>query len=255
MGKNRIWIIVLLLTLGMLFLYGCSNQANKGNSNKDISLSGDPLKVLSDAIKNLQQLTNFQAKKTLTVKINGKETSVNITDFDTNTSNLFSISSVYIKDSEQKISFKRVHLKNVQYEFDPDSGKWETIDKDNNGFNFTYSYYILNRNLVLGLVNDIYSVKNNKFGEFVMNLQKVGTEMLNNHKVVVYEYKYNSSDDSRIIDRKGKIYIGIINGKTYPLEIYDDRIVKFRKSGTTVENITQIVITNIGNATPIAFKQ
>ncbi|MCD6427396.1 MAG: hypothetical protein J7L03_04820, partial [Caldisericaceae bacterium] len=79
MGKNKIRVIVLLLIFGILFLYGCSSQAKKSNSSEDITLSGDPLKVLSDAVKNLQQLTNFQAKKTLTVKINGKETSVNVT--------------------------------------------------------------------------------------------------------------------------------------------------------------------------------
>ncbi len=255
MGKNKIRVIVLLLIFGILFLYGCSGQAKKSNSSKDITLSGDPLKVLSDAVKNLQQLTNFQAKKTLTVKINGKETSVNVTDFDTNTSSLFSISSVYIKNGKQDVRFKRVHLKNIQYEFDPKLGRWKTIDKGSNGFNFTYGYYTLNRNLAIGFINDIYSVKDNKFGEFVTNLKEDGTSTINNHRVTIYKYTYSSSDSKRTVNRNGKIYIGIVNGKSYPLEVYDDKVVKFKKSGTVVENITQIVITNIGKADPIAFKQ
>ncbi len=253
---RKILTVLLILVLSAVF-FGCGKaNPNSGNSaNSGPQIKGDPLTVISTAVKNLKQSTNFKAKKTLTVKINGQQTRVRVTDLITNSSSLFSVNAVEMSNGNQRTVFKRVHLKNVQYEYDPNSGEWKTIDKEKRGFNFTYDYYEINRNLALDLIQEIYSPSENKFGKFVKNVVKKGTKVINGIKTVEYDYSYSFEDKRRIGTENGKIFIGEVNGKLYPIEVIDDYNVKLKNNGTRVENITQVVISDIGNAPHIAMEQ
>ncbi len=259
MRFKTVLLITVTILITMTVSFGCGNTTSINNSengtSNNLHISGDPLAVLSRAIENLKQSTDFEAQKTFTVKINGKETSVRIWHFITNSSNLFSLSAVEIRNGQQNVLFKRVHLKNVQYESDSNSSTWKPIGKEQKSFYFTYDYYTLNRNLVLDLLNDIYSPATKHFGDFVEDLKKTGTKQINGINTIEYTYSYKTSDDKRDITRNGKIYIGEVNGKVYPIEVFDDKIVKFKSNGTTVENITQIIIKNIGNAPKIAISK
>ncbi len=250
-------ILIVFVVLVLIYLSGCglTNQNTANVYNRKVSISGNPLSVLAESIENLRQSTNFEARKTFVVKINSKQTSMEVWDFITNSSNLFSISEARVENNEQKIVFKRIHLKNVQYETNSNFSGWKTVYKSQKSFYFTYDYYILNRNLVLGLLNDFYSVKTKKFSDLVKNLKKTGYKKIGNLNTIEYMYNYKFFDNKRIVSHSGKIYIAKINGKVYPVSIYDDKVVKFKSNGTVVENITQIEIMNIGNAKPIALTQ
>ena len=253
MGKKFAVLIVISLFI-VVVLFGCS-PANKNNSSSNNSLSGDAHVILAKAAYNLKQSTNFEATKTLTVKINDKETSTTVYQFITNTSSIYFVSAVEMRYGNQREIFKRLHLKDVQYEYAPNSSKVTLISKDKNPQNFTYSYYRLNRNLVMDLMNTIYSPDSKKFADFVSNLKKSGKQQLLGFDTTVLTYSYKGEDSKRNIERQGKIYIAEISGKLYPIEIYDDRIVTFKSNKTKVENITQLVIKNIGHAKNLAESQ
>jgi len=254
MGKKFAVLFVISLFV-VVVLFGCS-PANKNNSStSNNSLSGDAHVILAKAAYNLQQSTNFEATKTLTVKINDKETSTTVYQFITNTSSIYFVSAVEMRNGNQREIFKRLHLKDVQYEYAPNSSKVTLISKDKNPQNFTYSYYRLNRNLVMDLMNTIYSPDSKKFADFVSNLKKSGKQQLLGFDTTVLTYSYKGEDSKRNIERQGKIYIAEISGKLYPIEIYDDRIVTFKSNKTKVENITQLVIKNIGHAKNLAESQ
>ncbi len=254
---NKKFVILFVITALMLgVLSGCST-ANKNNSssNSNTVLSGDAHTILAKAAYNLKQSTNFEATKTLTVKINDKETSTKVYQLITNTSSIYFVSGVEMRNGNQKEIFKRLHLKNVQYEYAPNSSKFDLISKDKSPQNFTYSYYQLNRNLVMDLMNTIYSPDSKKFADFVSDLKKDGKQQLLGFDTTVLTYSYKGEDSKRTIERNGKIYIAVVNGKLYPIEIYDDRVVTFKSNKTKVENITQLVIKNIGHAKNLAESQ
>ncbi len=254
---NKKFVIMFIVTVFILgVLSGCS-PANTDHSSSvsNSALSGDAHTILAKAAYNLQQSTNFEATKTLTVKINGKETSTTVYQFITNTSSIYFVSGVEMRNGNQKEIFKRLHLKNVQYEYAPNSSEFKLISKDKNPQNFTYSYYRLNRSLVMDLMNTIYSPGSKKFGDFVSNLKKDGKQQLLGFDTTVLVYSYKGEDPKRIIERNGKIYIAIVNGKLYPIEVYDDRVVTFKSNKTKVENITQLVIKNIGHAKNLTESQ
>ena len=255
---NKKLVVLFVITALMLgVLSGCST-VNKNNSSSSASngvLSGDAHTILAKAAYNLKQSTNFEATKTLTVKINDKETSTTVYQFITNTSSIYFVSGVEMRNGNQREIFKRLHLKNVQYEYAPDSSKVTLISKDKNPQNFTYSYYQLNRNLVMDLMNTIYSTDSKKFADFISDLKKDGKQQLLGFDTTVLTYSYKGEDSKRTIERNGKIYIAVINGKLYPIEIYDDRVVTFKSNKTKVENITQLVIKNIGHAKNLAESQ
>ncbi len=255
MNKKFVTMFVaMVFILGVLSGCSPSNSSNSSSASNS-ALSGDAHTILAKAAYNLQQSTNFEATKTLTVKINGKETSTTVYQFITNTSSIYFVSGVEMRNGNQKEIFKRLHLKNVQYEYTPNSSEFKLISKDKNPQNFTYSYYRLNRNLVMDLINTIYSPDSKKFGDFVSNLKKDGKQQLLGFNTTILVYSYKGEDPKRIIERSGKIYIAVINGKLYPIEIYDDRIVTFKSNKTKVENITQLVIKNIGHAKNLTESQ
>ena len=254
---NKKFVVLFVISALMLgVLSGCST-ANKNNSSSasNGAISGDAHTILAKAAYNLKQSTNFEATKTLTVKINDKETSTTVYQFITNTSSIYFVSGVEMRNGNQREIFKRLHLKDVQYEYAPDSSKVTLISKTKDPQNFTYSYYKLNRNLVMDLMNIIYSTDSKKFADFVSNLKKTGKQKLLGFDTSVLSYSYKGEDSKRTIERNGKIYIALINGKLYPIEIYDDRIVTFKSNKTKVENITQLVIKNIGHAKNLTESQ
>ncbi len=120
---------------------------------------------------------------------------------------------------------------------------------------FMYNYYKLNRNFVLDTINEIYSEDKNQFGDFVKNVKKSGTETVNGYNATVYSYSYNGEDSKRTINRTGKIYVAHVNGKLYVVKVHDDDLITFKSNKTTVENITDIEIKNIGKAEPVAVNK
>ncbi len=252
--------IVVLILIAFLFLgVGCSRKTSNNNNGKqpndDSLIKGDAQSILAKAAQNLRQSTDFEATKTVTVKINGKETSVTLFNFITNSSSIYSASKTELKNGNERIVFKRVHLKNVQYEFIPAENKWLTVDKGKNNFSFSYSYYKLNRSFTLDTLNNIYSPDKNVLGDFVKNLTKTDTEKVGGITATVLSYSYQSSDSKSSIERQGKIYITEMDGKLYPIRVEDDKLVTFKSNSTTVENVTNIMIKNIGNAKGITTKK
>jgi hypothetical protein len=252
--RKKLVIVILAMFVLFSFFTGCTKNSYPASENKNTSQSikGDPLTVISDAVKNLRNSTNFDAQKTVTIKINGKETRAVIFNFITNSSSVYMVSKTELKNGQSRTIFKRVHLKKVQYELDSSNNQWNLLSSDKNPSMFMYSYYKINRSLVLDIVDEIYSVDKNKFGNFVENAKKSGTETVNGNMSTVYSYSYSGEDDKRTINRNGKIYVAEINGKPFIVKVIDDNLTTFKSSGTTVENITDLEIKNIGNATRVS---
>ena len=113
MNKRLIAVFVLSVLMISLFT-GCgAKNSQQNNSSHSQAVKGDPLVVISTAVKNLNSSTDFNATKTLLIKINGKETRTVVFDLLTNSSNLFAVSKTELKNGSSKTIFKRVHLKNV----------------------------------------------------------------------------------------------------------------------------------------------
>ncbi len=257
--RRKLITVIVLMVVSVVLFSGCSIKqpglSNNTNNNENQSIKGDPLSVVSTAIKDLNYSTNFDAQKTVIVKINSKETRAIVFNFITNSSSLFTISKTELKNGASNIIFKRVHLKNVQYELNTENNQWDIISRDKSPSMFMYSYYKLNRRFTMDILNEIYSEDKNQFGDFFKNAKKVGTETVNGYNSTVYSYSYSKEDSKRTINRNGKIYVSEVNAKPFVVKVLDDNFVTFKSNKTTVENVTNLEIKNIGNATQVTQKK
>jgi len=246
-------IIMLLLASLFIFQAGCSSKNNNEVLNKGIQ--GDPLTVISTAIKNLNYSTNLEARKTIVTKINGKQTSAKVSELTTNSSSIYAVSSTELRSGNEKILFKRVRIKNILYEYNPGKSRWDTIVRSKEPALFTYNAYKSNRALILNLINEIYSEKENKFGDFLKRIKKEGIKSINGYDATIYSYNYDTEDSKRTIKQTGKIFVAEVNGKIYIVKVSDDKLVTFKSNKTTTENATDIEIKNIGQAKKLTQKK
>ena len=250
---NRQKTIILILALLFVLQVGCGNKSsNKASSG---SIQGDPLTVISTAVKDLNYSTNFEAVNTLVTKINGSEVSTKISEFTVNSSNTYAVSSIELRANNKKVLFKRRRIKNVLYEYDPGKNRWDIITRDKEPALFTYNAYKSNRALVLNLISQIYSEKDNKFAEFLKNIKEEGTKTTNGYNATVYSYSSNMEDSKRIVKQNGEIFVAKVNNKLYIVKVLDDKFITLKSNKNTVENITDIEIKNIEKARELTQKE
>ena len=235
-------ILVFFVVFAVIFT-GCS-KSNVSQTFTEAEARG----YIKEAIINLNKTSNLEVTSSVQVLVNGKLVSMKSGELISNSSNAYSVSMVEERNGNKNIVFKRVILNNILYEYNPEKGSFNKVSKNQSPSSFDYSFYQINRSLIIKLINQIYDRSNDKFGEFLKDLAFEKEIKDKNGEVLVFIYKETRETEISNIEQSGEIYVSHYNGEAIISQVKDTYHVIFKKDGATADTITEVIIKNIENA-------